>query len=93
MPYKLVHEDIYGPTNTPSLNKSRYFLLFIDDFTRMTWVYFLAYKYEVFEKFLQFKTLAEKESAHVIKTLRIDRGGEFLSNKFDVFCTWNSIRR
>ena len=38
---ELVHIDLCGPMRTLSLSENKYFILFIDDFTRMTWVYFL----------------------------------------------------
>jgi hypothetical protein len=34
-PLELVHADIYGPTRTPSISNKRYFLLFVDDYSRM----------------------------------------------------------
>ena len=40
-PLQLVHADVSGPIRPSSLGKSNYFLLFIDDFSRKTWVYFL----------------------------------------------------
>jgi len=47
---------------TPSHHNNRYFILFIDDFSRMTWVYFLKVKLEVFGIFKKFKVLVEKQS-------------------------------
>lgn len=61
-----------------SLNNNRYFILFVDDFTRMMWVYFLKQKSKTFLIFCQFKVMVEKESGHILKILRIDRGGELL---------------
>ena len=90
-PLALVHADICGPMRTPSLNKSRYFLLF--DFSRMSWVFFLAQRSKVCEKFKEFKAFAKKEYSHIIKTLRTDRGGEFLSDEFNHFCKQHGIRR
>ena len=43
----LVHIDVCGPQKTQSLNGSRYFIIFIDDFIRLCWVYFLKFKFEV----------------------------------------------
>jgi len=43
-PLQLVHTDIWGPAHNPSLGGKRYFLLFVDDYTRMMWVYFLEQK-------------------------------------------------
>lgn len=48
---ELVHTDVCGPMRTPSLDNSKYFILFIDDFSRMTWVYFLKERSEVFSVF------------------------------------------
>ena len=81
-PLELVHTDICGPMQTPSLGGSIYFLTFIDDFSRKTWIYFLKQKSETFEKFKEFKTLVEKQSGLYIKVLQFDRAGEFNSNEF-----------
>ena len=48
---------------------------FIDDFNHRTSVYFLKRKFEEFDKFGEFKALAEKECGHYVKLLRSDRGG------------------
>jgi hypothetical protein len=55
----LVHTDVCGPMQTRSLGYA-YFMLFIDDFTRYTWVSFLRRKSNVFEYFKEFKTMVEK---------------------------------
>ncbi|KAL4301681.1 hypothetical protein GQ457_10G015230 [Hibiscus cannabinus] len=92
-PLQLVHTDVCGPINPPSFGKNIYFLLFIDDYNRKTWVYFLKQKSEAFGAFKNFKALVEKESGFEIKSLRSDRGGEFTSNEFNDFCKENGIRR
>ncbi|KAL4304010.1 hypothetical protein GQ457_10G012770 [Hibiscus cannabinus] len=92
-PLQLVHTDACGPIKPPSFGKSRYFLLFIDDYNRKTWVYFLKQKSEAFGAFKNFKALVEKENGFEIKSLRSDRGGEFTSNEFNDFCKANGIRR
>ena len=48
---QLIHTDMAGPLKTPSLKGSRYYILFIDDFTRMCWIFFMKYKSEVVEIF------------------------------------------
>ncbi|KAJ7959769.1 Retrovirus-related Pol polyprotein from transposon TNT 1-94 [Quillaja saponaria] len=92
-PLQLIHTDVCGPIKPCSFGKNHYFLLFIDDYTRKTWVYFLKKKSKAFEVFKKFKALVEKESGHVIKSLRSDRGGEFTSNEFNIFCEIQGIRR
>ena len=51
-PLELVHTDLYGPIRTRSLQGEYYFILFIDDYTRMTWVSFLKQIYEAFKQLL-----------------------------------------
>ena len=77
--------------NTESFGGSYYFLLFTDDFSRMSWVYFLKSKSETFQNFRIFKAIVEKQSGKSIKVLRTDRGGEFLSKEFNHFCEENGI--
>ncbi|KAI5336607.1 hypothetical protein L3X38_015875 [Prunus dulcis] len=89
---ELVHSDVCGPMNTTSTGGNRYFLTFIDDYSRKTWVYFLKYKSEVFDYFKVFKALAEKQSGFALKTLRSDQGGEFSSNVFENFLKENGIK-
>jgi hypothetical protein len=61
-PLALVHENICGPMSTLSLRKNMYFLLFVDDFSSMSWVYFLSGKSQDFSCFKKFKALVEKKS-------------------------------
>ena len=92
-PLQLVHTDVCGPINPSSFGKNKYFLLFIDDYSRKTWVYFLKQKSEAFVAFKNFKSLVEKESGYEIKSLRSNRGGEFTSKEFNDFCESHEIRR
>ncbi|GKC91861.1 retrovirus-related pol polyprotein from transposon TNT 1-94 [Tanacetum coccineum] len=57
-----------------------------NDYSRMSWVYFLQVKSETFEHFKKFKALVEKQTGEYLKALRTDHGGEFLSNEFLDFC-------
>jgi hypothetical protein len=54
-----------------------YYVSFIDDFSRKTWIYFLRKKSEVFEKFKEFKALVENQIEKRIKVPRTDNGREF----------------
>ncbi|GJY83497.1 retrovirus-related pol polyprotein from transposon TNT 1-94 [Tanacetum coccineum] len=90
---ELFHADLCGPMRTESLVKSKYFMLLIDDFSRMSWVYFFKYKSESFDCFKKFKALVEKQSGRSIKVLRTDRGGEFLSQEFNDFCERHKLAR
>lgn len=82
---ELVHSDICGPMEEPSFAGSIYMLLFIDDYTRKTYVYFLRNKSQTFDKFREYKAEVEKETGKSIKCLRSDNGTEFCNHVFDRF--------
>ncbi|KAI5348230.1 hypothetical protein L3X38_001117 [Prunus dulcis] len=92
-PLELVHTDICGPMQIASMSENRYFLLFIDDYTRMAWVYFLRNKSNDVECFKKFKAMTELQSGHKVKSFRSDRGGEFMSNEFLTYCSEAGIQR
>ena len=90
---QLVHANIWGPSSTPCFGGRRYFLLFIDDYTRMMWVYFIQQKSDAFSCFKEFKALVEKQSGYSLKILRTDRGGEFNGHIFINFCNDHGIKK
>ena len=85
-PLQLVHMDLCGPSRKEGTGKENYFMLVIDDYSRLTWVTFLKEKYEAFAKFKVFKALNENQTGRKIKAIRYDRGGEFSSRHFKEFC-------
>ena len=74
----LIHSDICGWINPIALGGSRYFLTFIDDATRMTYLFALKSKTakEVRECFLEFRNIFEQDGRR-IKSIRTDSGGEY----------------
>ena len=77
---------------TTSLSGYDYYVSFIDDFSRKTWINFLKSKDEVFAKFSEFKALIENISERKIKTLRSDNGGEFTFKDLTVFAEKQRLR-
>jgi transposase InsO family protein len=89
----LVHTNVCGPITRKSLSGCEYYLTFIDDYSRKTWIYFLKAQSEVFARFQEFKALVENQSGKGIKVLRSDNGGEYSSRQFVDFCAQHGIRR
>jgi hypothetical protein len=58
-PLDLIHNDLMGPFSHPSIIKERFVLIFVEDFSRFTWIYFLRKKSEVFQQLKDFKYLVE----------------------------------
>ena len=79
----MVHNDVFGYVKVPSLGKSMYYVSFIDEFSRNTWIYFLRKKSIVFDRFKEFKDLFENQIEKRIKVLRTYNGGEFCRNEFE----------
>ena len=75
----LVHSDVCGPMHTESIGGKKYFVIFIDDYSKCCSVCFMKRKSEVLEKFKEFETDAMNESGRKIETLRTDNGGEYVS--------------
>ncbi|CAL2232094.1 unnamed protein product [Prunus armeniaca] len=92
-PLELVHTDLCGPMQNESIGGNRYFITFIDDFSRMCWVYFLRNKSNTFNVFKQFKAFVELQSGFSLKKLRSDRGGEYTSHEFQEFCASMGMER
>ena len=92
-PLEIVHTDICGPMRTKGMKGEKYFLLFVDDYNRKTWLYLLKKKSEAFDCFQTFKKFVENECDKKIKCLRSDNGGEYVSNEFNKFCDVNRIKR
>ena len=72
--------------SSSSLSGYVYYVYFIDEFYRKTWIYFMKNKDEFFKKFKEFKALIENHSEKKIKTFQSDNGGEFTLNEFKELC-------
>jgi hypothetical protein len=68
-PLDLIHSDLMGPFPHPSINKARFILIFVDDFSHFTWIYFLRKKSKFFQHLKDFKALVETQSEKKIKFL------------------------
>lgn len=90
-PLELVYVDIYGPISPPTLGGSQYFLLIVDDFSRLMWVAMLKHKSEAFSTFKKFKSLAEAKKNTKLKCLQTGKGREFNSIEFNAFCVSQGI--
>nr|GEX72352.1 hypothetical protein [Tanacetum cinerariifolium] len=72
-----LHMDLFGPTFVKSLNKKSYCLVVTDDYSRFTWVFFLATKDENSPILKTFITGLEIQLSLKVKVIRSDNGTEF----------------
>ena len=82
---EIVHIDLSDPLRTRGFYGERYFMILVNNFTRMMCVAFLKEKLEALEKFKIFKNRVENESGVKIKSLRSDRGGEFTFRELNMY--------
>ncbi|CAL9020877.1 unnamed protein product, partial [Prunus brigantina] len=88
-----IHTDVWGPSPVKSKGGARYFVTFLDDFSRKVCVYFMNEKSEVFTKFKEWKAEVENLTGRKIKILKRENGGEYKDNKFLEFCRSEGIKR
>ena len=84
-PFDLIHSDVWGPAPTFHTHGLSYFITFVDDCTRMCWVYFLKHKTEVFDTFVKFYNMLQTQFQTQPKTLRSDNGREYIKPKISGF--------
>ena len=84
---ELIHLDLCSTMSSASLTSFEYYITFIDDFSKKTWIYFLRSKRseEVLLRFQEFKALVENQTGKKIKVLWSDNGGEYTSHAFDEY--------
>jgi hypothetical protein len=86
-PCELFHMDLIGPARVCSVGGKWYVLVIVDDYSRYTWVFFLADKGETFG-FVRDLILRLKNERHGddVQAIRIDNGNEFKNSGFETFC-------
>ncbi|KAK3038516.1 hypothetical protein RJ639_029316 [Escallonia herrerae] len=89
---ELVHTDVCGPTTVKSFGGNFYFVSFIDDASRKTWIYAIKQKSDVYHTFKKWKALVENETGNKVKCLKSDNGGEYRNGGFQEYCSNNGIR-
>lgn len=90
-PLELIHTDVCDSTKIPARGGNRYFVTFIDDYSKFCDCCLLKSKDQVFDKFKTFKAKVENQLQRKIKIVRSDCGGEYSSNEFTIFCEENRI--
>ena len=80
LPFMVIHYDVWGPSKFPTLSGSRWFVIFIDDCTKMTWLCLMKTKDKVNLLFQNFHKMIETQYNTNLWVLRSDNGGEYQSS-------------
>ena len=89
----LLHMDLFGPSRTTSLGGKSYAFVIVDDFSRFTWVLFLAHKNDVFHECSKFCRKIQNEKGFTIFCIKSDYGRKFENIDFEGFYDKHGIKR
>jgi transposase InsO family protein len=84
--FELVHSDVCGLCPTTYVNGVRYFVTFIDCSSRVTWIYLMKNKNDVFARFKDFHKGVQTQYGSVVKVLRSDNGTEYTNIALESTC-------
>ncbi|RVW84276.1 Retrovirus-related Pol polyprotein from transposon RE1 [Vitis vinifera] len=90
-PFELVHTDVWGPCRTASTLGFQYFVTFIDDYSRCTWLFLMKNRAELFSIFQKFYAEIQTQFNISIRVLRSDNAREYFSAPFTSFMSHHGI--
>ena len=81
-PFDIIHSDVWGPFPITTQGGSRYFVIFLDDFSRYTWIYLFKNRSELSQKYHDFSKMIETQFSKPIKVFRFDNAQEYKAHEF-----------
>ena len=80
--FDLIHSDVWGPSPISTPGGSRYFDIFVDDFSRYTWIYLFKNHSELYQIYRDFTKMIETQFSKPIKVFRSDNAQEYKAHEF-----------
>jgi|UniRef100_A0A2N9EJY9 hypothetical protein len=80
--FDLIHSDIWGPSPTATVGGSKYFVIFVDDFSRYTWIYLMHNRSELAQIYRTFAQMISTQFSKTIKIFRTDNAMEYRDSQF-----------
>ena len=81
----MIHSDVWGPSKIITLSGKKWFVTFIDDHTRLCWIYLMSDKSEVETIFKNFYNMVENQFQTKISFFRCDNGTEYFNHCLENF--------
>lgn len=85
IPFHTIHSDIWGPSPCLSIDSYRYYVTFIDEFSRYCWLFPLVHKSDFYSVYVRFYHYVQTQFSRSIKILQSDGGGEYVSKQLQSF--------
>jgi transposase InsO family protein len=80
--FDFIHSDIWGPSLTATVGRSKYYVIFVDDFSRYTWIYLMHNRSELAKIYLTFIQMISTQFSTIIKVFRTDNVIEYRDSQF-----------
>jgi transposase InsO family protein len=89
---ELLHMDLFGSIAYISIGESKYCLVIVDDYSRLTWVFFLLEKSQTQETLKSFLRRTQNEFGLRIKNIRSGNGMKFKNSQIEGFLEEEGIK-
>ena len=86
--FSVIHSDVWGPSQVTSYSSYKCSVSFIDDYTRITWIYLLRKKSEATPSSKTFHKMIQTQFHTKIKVLRTNNGQEYFQYHSRLISTW-----
>ena len=84
--FDLIHSDVWGPSSVSSIGGSRYFVVFVDDYSRYSWIFNMKHRFELLKVYSNFEKMVETQFSKRIKIFRSDNALEYIQMLSKLFC-------
>ena len=81
-PFDLIHSDVWAPSPITTQSGSRYFVIFMDDFSLYTWIYLFKNRSKLYQIYRDFTKMIETQFYKPIKVFRSDNAQEYKAHEF-----------
>ena len=75
--FDLIHSDVWGPSSISSIGGSRYFVVFVDDYSRYSWIFHMKHRSELLQVYSNFAKMVETQFSKRIKIFRSNNALEY----------------
>ncbi|CAL5369179.1 unnamed protein product [Camellia sinensis] len=83
--FQLVRTDVWGPSPIVTKGGSQYYVSFVDDYSRFTWMYLMTRKSDFYKIYFNFHSMIRTQFSTTSKVLRSNLGGEYYLSEFEEF--------